>query len=73
MPKGLFFSLLGFGMYTLFTGSGSNVLALSNSWRLLMYPSGSPRKFDLVIPSIPAVPLPLFCRTVWAATRSHTS
>ena len=58
--RALFFSLVGFGMYTLFTGSGSNVLALSNSWRLLMYPSGSPRKFDLVIPSIPAVPLPLF-------------
>jgi hypothetical protein len=31
MPKGLFFSLLGFGMYTLFTGAGSNVLALSDA------------------------------------------
>jgi hypothetical protein len=28
MPSGLFFSLLGFGMYTLLTGIGSKVLAL---------------------------------------------
>src|SRR5262249_29867967 len=49
VPSGLFFSLLGFGMYTLFTGIGSKVLALSASLRRVRFPSKSPRKFGLVI------------------------
>src|SRR5215467_5966733 len=73
MPNGLFFSLFGFGMYTLRTGIGSKVLALSAIWRREIYPSKSPRKFDLVIVSTPAVLLPVFLRVLLAATRSHTA
>ena len=73
MPSGLFFSLFGFGMYTLLTGRGSKFLALSATLSSVMYPSKFPRKFDLVIPSMPAVSLPLFLRVSWAATRSQIS
>ena len=61
------------GMYTLRTGIGSKVLALSVIWRREIYPSKSPRKFDLVMLSIPAVLLPVLLRVLLAATRSHTS
>src|SRR5262245_40634914 len=37
-----------------------HVNAYSDSLRRMMFPSRSPRKFDLVLPSTPAVPLPSF-------------
>src|SRR5262245_3918484 len=73
MPSGLLFLLFGLGMYTLLTGVGSKVLALSASRRRVVYPSRSPRRFDLVIVSMPAVLLPVFLRVLWTASRSHTS
>src|SRR5712671_1105555 len=63
IPSGLFLSLFGLGMYTLRTGHGSKVSALSVVLSSLMYPSKFPRKFDMFLPSIPAVSLPLFCWT----------
>jgi hypothetical protein len=58
MPNALFYSLLGFGMYTLRTGIGSKVVALSASLRRVRFPSGSPLKLLIVTPSIPAVSRP---------------
>jgi len=63
MPNGLVFPL-AFGMYTLLTGSGSKVLAVSASLSRVMFPSTSPLKLLIVYLSIPAVSRPWLELTV---------
>src|SRR6266446_3429370 len=71
IPNGRSFPF-GFGMYTLKTGHGSKVLALSSSLSLSRLLSRFSLKFHIAILSIPAVSRPLLELTFLWATRNHS-